>query len=230
MAISIILWVVMFICIVALVAFTSKEFWRNKNNELKEILKKDSEKNINNLFGITKTTFLTIIVNLIIISIAFLSFFETVKQSKETSLINQQSIELAKDVNRPYLFVDKVDLKPLLNDEYDYKLTLTIKNAGPIPALVTNYAIDFAGEPLNFYDGQQTHLYGPGDEGGLSLFINKDKVLTIKNDTDPRKYLNIKTKYQDSKGNSYCIESRYSSVIVGGTYKINSVSSNECME
>lgn len=76
-----ILQVIIGICIISLVIFIFKEIWRNKDSEWKEIFKKDSKKNLNDLLGITKTTFLALITGLILASVAFLTLIETGNQN-----------------------------------------------------------------------------------------------------------------------------------------------------
>ena len=77
MSLSYIYWVVICICTLSLVFFIWKEIWRNKDIVWKEILKKENDKNLNDLLGITKTTFLALITGLILISVGLLTLVET---------------------------------------------------------------------------------------------------------------------------------------------------------
>ena len=70
-------WVVICICLISILFFILKEIFRNKDSEWKEIFKKDNKKNLNDLLGITKTTFLALITSLIIISVGLLTLIET---------------------------------------------------------------------------------------------------------------------------------------------------------
>lgn len=91
---TIFFWILIGICFAMLILFVAKELWRNGTSGLKEIIKKDSKDNLNDLFGITKTTFLVLMFNLIIISVAFLSFIETRNQGKETGGLNLKTAQI----------------------------------------------------------------------------------------------------------------------------------------
>jgi len=58
-----------------------KEIWRNKDSEWKEIFKKDNKKNLNDLLGITKTTFLALVTSLILVSVGLLTLVETANKN-----------------------------------------------------------------------------------------------------------------------------------------------------
>jgi len=87
-----ILWtIILWTSICLFILFVSKEVWRNKDNELKEIFKKDNKKNINNLFGISKTAFLSTLASLFIISVAFLSLVV----AQESLVVAQDSLDFS---------------------------------------------------------------------------------------------------------------------------------------
>lgn len=142
MTISNILWTGIIISLLGIFIFIFKELWRNKDNELREVFKKNSKKNINNLFGISKETFLTMLVNLVIISIAFLSLLETSNQNKETSLINERTLRMFEIENRPYISLrptkfedtDKYIKVGGTSTEQSISIRFELKNSGHIPA------------------------------------------------------------------------------------------------
>lgn len=89
-----------------IIIFGIKEFWRNKDSELKEIFNKESKKNFNDLFGISKTAFLSTLVSLVIISIAFLSFIETSNQNKQNAFNNKRTLQILELKNKSHIDFD----------------------------------------------------------------------------------------------------------------------------
>src|SRR3989344_4691929 len=119
MVISNILWTWVVVWTVSVVVFIIKELYRNfildtkirKENTDEPIRNeklKDSKKNINNLIGLDKKTFLALATNMIIISLAFLSFIGTSGQ-------NKKSLEISDGILGVMRSTEKLDLEPIIS-------------------------------------------------------------------------------------------------------------------
>src|SRR3989344_2430689 len=138
MIINNLLWIWVACWAVSILLFITKELFRyfyidpkiKKDNSLpddtKEQKLKSSKKNINDLFGLDKKTFLTLAGNMIIISLASLSFIETSNQNKETALINERTLQMFELENRPY-----ISLKPTKFDENNKYISTEDNNQKP---------------------------------------------------------------------------------------------------
>jgi len=117
---QIFLWGWLFIWFVLIFVFIVKELYRYfitdpkiKNDgsitdEIRRNKLEENKKNLNVLLGLDKKTLLSLAVNMVIVSLAFLSFIYAGIQNKETALINEKSLEISqssleiiRNINKP---------------------------------------------------------------------------------------------------------------------------------
>jgi len=94
---TILLWAVFGVSVFVLVVFFGKELLRNGRVFLTEILNTNNKKNINDLFGISKTTFLSVVISTMILCVALLSLLETAKVNFESNQVLEKMLDRLKE-------------------------------------------------------------------------------------------------------------------------------------
>lgn len=143
-----------------------------------------------------------------------------------TGLSYTRTVAESEILNRPYLFVDSVNLEAESMDGIEkYKVIMKIRNEGNSVAVNSNTSVFVGSKRIG---SSSASVVSPRDENTGWVFLSSASLNSIKGNASTGDSLMIRLSYEDLFKKSYCVESRYSVIKIDETLMLPMEGSKYC--
>lgn len=138
------------------------------------------------------------------------------------------SIQEDKLLNRPYYFVRKAEIEPLISEDFAYRVVLSFENTGRAPAFLESLKWGFTEHSNKLRNSENTFVVNPDSRKKAWILLSNEDVESIVKPNDNKLF--IRFTYSDFMGTQYCTESEYSIVKPEGEFLLAHESEKKCGE